>query len=67
MGLVIMIATRRPETVRTSCALLKFSLRTSNVPEGATRVRNMSRPNARTSEVDSSRAGDVTIPPTLAT
>ena len=53
--------------VNTSCALLKFSLRTSNVFDGATRVENRSSPYANTSDVDSSSAGDVTIRRVFAT
>ena len=45
--------------VMTSCALLKLSLSTSNVFDGATRVKNKSSPYANTSDVDSSSAGDV--------
>jgi hypothetical protein len=67
MGLVNIIATTRPVIVRTSCGLLKLSLRTSNVPDGATRETNMSRPKAKTSEVDSNKAGAVTSCRTLAT
>jgi len=59
IGFVTKIATANPVTVNTNCALLNPSLSTSNVPEGATRVRNMSNPTARTSEVDSRRAGAV--------
>ena len=54
-------------TVRTSCNLLKLSLKISNVFEGATLVRKRSSPYARTIEVDSSKAGDVTIFWVLAT
>ena len=61
MGLVIIIATSRPPTINTNWSLLKFSFNTSNVFDGATRVKNRSRPNAKTRDVDSSSAGDVTI------
>jgi hypothetical protein len=61
------MATASAEMVITSCALLKFSLRTSKVLDGATRVRNMSKPNAKTSDVDSSSAGAATIFLTFAT
>ena len=67
IGLVIKIANNNPETVKTSWALLKFSLNTSNVFDGATRVRNMSSPYANIRDVDSRRAGAVTIRRTLAT
>jgi hypothetical protein len=53
------IPTANPEIVSTSCALLKFLFRMSKVLDGATRVRNTSSPYAKTSEVDSRRAGDV--------
>ena len=45
----------------TSWILLNPSLNTSNVPDGDTRVRNMSSPYAYTSDVDSSSAGLVMI------
>lgn len=61
IGLVTMIASANPETVNTSWALLKFSLSTSNVLDGATLVENRSRPYANTSDVDSSSAGAVRI------
>ena len=61
MGFVIMIAIARPHTVNTSCTLLKLSLSTSNVPDGATRVKNKSSPYANTSDVLSSCEGDVRI------
>lgn len=48
-------------TVSTSCTLLKFSLSTSNVCEGATLDEKRSRPYANTNDVDSRSAGDVTI------
>jgi hypothetical protein len=57
----MIIATNNPQTVKTSCTLLKFSLSTSKVPEGAIRVENMSRPYANIRDVDSRRAGDVMI------
>lgn len=44
IGFVTIIAIPKPATVSTSCTLLKFSLRTSNVPEGAMRVKKRSRP-----------------------
>lgn len=53
--------------VKTSCALLNVSLRTSNVPEGVTRVQNKSSPYAKTSDVDSSNAGAVSMFRTFAT
>ena len=49
------------EIVNTSWILLNPSLKTSNVPDGDTRVRNMSSPYAYTSDVDSSSAGLVMI------
>jgi hypothetical protein len=67
MGFVIKIARTKPETVKTSCALLKSSLRTSKVFDGATLVKKRSKPYAKTNEVDSRRAGDVTICRILAT
>lgn len=67
IGLVNIIATARPVMVKTNWALLKLSLKTSNVFDGATRERNMSRPKAKTNEVDSNRAGAVTMCRTLAT
>ena len=67
IGLVIMIAADNATIVITSCILLKFSLSTSNVWLGATRVENKSRPYANISEVDSNRAGDVITPCTLIT
>jgi hypothetical protein len=53
--------------VKTSCALLNVSFSTSNVPEGATRVQNRSSPYAKTSDVDSSNAGAVSMRRTFAT
>jgi len=67
MGRVIKMAASNPQTVKTNWTLLKFSLRTSKVPEGEIRLMKMSRPYAKTSEVDSSRAGDVIMRWTLAT
>ena len=55
------IAEPRAAMISTSCALLKFSLRTSNVFEGATREKKKSRPYANIKEVDSRKAGAVTI------
>ena len=39
--------------------MLKFSLSTSNVPLGATRETNTSRPRARRREVEARRVGAV--------
>lgn len=61
IGLVINIATINPQIVKASCTLLKFSLRTSKVPDGAIRVKSMSRPYANIRDVDSKRAGEVII------
>jgi len=61
IGLVIIIATTKADTINTSCSLLKFSLNTSNVLAGVTLVKNRSRPYANTSDVDSSNAGAVTM------
>ena len=47
--------------VSTSCALLKLSLSTSNVFDGAIRVKNQSWPYAKTREVDSLCADDLII------
>lgn len=55
------MAKAKPAIVRTSWALLKFSLRTSNVFDGAIRVKKRSWPYAKTSDVDSSTAGEVMI------
>lgn len=60
-GLVNAIPSASTRTVDTSCTLLKFSLNTSNVFEGATRVQNKSSPYASTRDVDSRRAGEVMI------
>ena len=62
-----MIATASATIVSTSCVLLKFSLRTSNVPDGDTLVRKRSKPYTKTSDVDSSKAGAVMIRFTLVT
>jgi len=67
MGRVMRMARSNPEIVNTSWTLLKFSLSTSNVFDGAILVMNMSRPKANTRDVDSNRAGDVMIFWTLAT
>lgn len=47
----------RPKIVKTSWTLLNESGRTSNPPEGITRVWKRSSPEARTMDVDSRRAG----------
>ena len=62
-----MIATAKAPIVNTNWTLLKFSLSTSKVPDGAVRVRKRSRPYAKMREVDSKRAGAVTIRLMLAT
>ena len=67
MGLTTAIAPASPATVTTSCALLKLSLSTSNVPDGATRVQNRSSPCANMSAVDSSSAGEVRMRRVFAT
>jgi hypothetical protein len=67
MGLVATIAIVSPQMVKASCILLKVSLNTSNVPDGATRVKNRSSPYAKTSEVDSRDAGEVSMCRTFAT
>jgi hypothetical protein len=56
-----MMPSARTEIVTISCSLLKPSLSTSNVFEGATFVKNRSNPKAKTMEVDSRRVGDVVI------
>jgi hypothetical protein len=61
IGFDTAIANPNADTVNTSCTLLKFSLRTSKVPDGAIRVRKRSKPYANTSDVDSRRAGEVMI------
>ncbi|KIJ90133.1 hypothetical protein K443DRAFT_575132 [Laccaria amethystina LaAM-08-1] len=45
---------------------MKFSPGISNVFDGAKRVRNMSKPKAKTNDADSRRAGAITIRCTLA-
>ena len=67
MGLVTTIAVASPQMVKPSCILLKVSLNTSNLPDGATRVKNRSSPYAKTSEVDSRKAGEVSMCRTFAT
>jgi hypothetical protein len=67
MGLVTTIAVASPQMVKTSCNLLKVSLNTSNVPDGATRVKNRSSPYAKMSELDSKNAGEVSMRRTFAT
>lgn len=59
IGFVNKMAKANPDTVSTSCNLLKFSLRTSKVFDGATLVRNKSNPCAKTNDVDSNNAGAV--------
>jgi hypothetical protein len=44
IGLAIAIAAVNPPIVNTSCALLKLSLRTSNVFDGVTLLPNKSSP-----------------------
>lgn len=61
IGFVMKIANAKPATVNTSCALLKFSLSTSNVFDGAIRDEKRSSPYAKINEVDSSSAGLVMI------
>ena len=59
MGFVMTIASASPTIVNTSCALLKLSLSTSKVFDGAIRVKKRSWPYAKTRDVDSSNAGEV--------
>ena len=63
---LVVVASAQSAVVVVPVPLLKFSLRTSNVVDGATQVRNMSKPKAKTNDVDSRRAGAVTIRCTLA-
>ncbi len=67
IGLVTRMAIARPLIVSTNCALLKFSLNTSNVCDGATRVENKSKPWAKINEVDSRSAGEAMIRSMFAT
>jgi hypothetical protein len=67
IGFVTIIAIPSPTTVSTSCTLLKFSLRTSNVPEGAVRVKKRSKLWTKTRDVDSNREGEVIMRRTFST
>ena len=60
-GFATAIPTLSPASVKSSCTLLKPSVRISNVPLGAIAlVRNRSRPCVNSREVDSIRAGEET-------
>jgi len=61
IGLVTRIPTTRPAIVNTNCFLLNPSLNKSKVPDGAVRVKNISKPSLNTSDVDSKSEGAVVI------
>jgi hypothetical protein len=59
IGFVIRILKINPKIVANKVPLLKSSLNTSNVFDGASLVNHKSNPYASTKDVDSSNAGDV--------
>ena len=65
MGLITAMPPSSPAIVKRSCTLLKSSLKTSKVLEGATLIANKSRPKLSAIDVLSNSVDEADRPPAL--